>query len=388
VTVDAVRVLADRDQIHDVMMRYADGVDQRDVEAVRACFAPDLVTVGWGPRGDSFDRDALIRYISGVGHFRETMHMMGNQLIEVDGDRAAMDTFATLTHRLDGDPEKLLVSSRYVEKLARRDGEWVITQRGGDAVWAPTGVDRITSDDPAVQWLLDRAAVRDAIVRTTVEAELRADAPVRNFLGSRLVDVDGDEAVADSYALVTPFDAGGDRARPSAVITPQRWSHRCARLDGRWQVVGHVVDGPDLVADLPAVPASDDPRVRALLDRAAVLDVVVHAARVADRRDGGARHWSFANNHLVAVAGDGASVQSYVFEIDQPAGATEPTSWTDGARRHLDSLRREAGSTWRLVRGEVADNVMPDDKVIVRPGGEQSIEALTRRAQELARESE
>jgi SnoaL-like domain len=239
-----------------------------------------------------------------------------------------------------------------------------------------------------VQWLLDRAAVRDAIVRTTVEAELRADAPVRNFLGSRLVDVDGDEAVADSYALVTPFDADGDRARPSAVITPQRWSHRCTRIDGRWQVVGHVVDGPDLVTGLPAVPASDDPRVCALLDRAAVLDVVVHATRAADRRDGGARHWSFANNHLVDLAGDRATVRSYVFEIDQPAGAAEPTSWTDGARRYLDTLQRDADGSWRIVGHDVADNLMPDDKVIVRPAGEQSIEALTRRAQELARQSE
>ncbi len=117
-TVDAVRILEDRDEIHDIMMRYSHGVDQREMEIVRACFAPDLQTVGWG-NGEPLDRDALIRYISGVGHFRETMHMMANQLIEVNGDTAAMDTFAQLTHRLDGDSAKLLVSSRYVEKLTR-----------------------------------------------------------------------------------------------------------------------------------------------------------------------------------------------------------------------------------------------------------------------------
>ena len=31
------------------MMRYSHGVDQREMEIVRACFAPDLKTVGWGP---------------------------------------------------------------------------------------------------------------------------------------------------------------------------------------------------------------------------------------------------------------------------------------------------------------------------------------------------
>ena len=175
-TDDAVRVLADRDEIHDIMMRYSHGVDQREMEIVRACFAPDLQTVGWGT-GEPFDRDALIRFISGVGHFRETMHMMANQLIEVDGDTAAMDTFAQLTHRLDGDSEKLLVSSRYVEKLTRRDGQWAITQRGGEPAWAPNGVDGLSSDDPAVQWLLDRAAIRDAVVRDTVRRGHRRDRP-------------------------------------------------------------------------------------------------------------------------------------------------------------------------------------------------------------------
>ena len=174
---DAVRVLADRDQIHDIMLRYSHGVDQREMEIVRACFAPDLLTVGWGPLGEGFDREALIRFISGVGHFRETMHMMGNQLIEVDGDTATMDTFAQLTHRLDGDSEKLLVSSSYVEKLTRRDGEWVITQRGGEPAWAPNGVDGLQSDDPAVHWLLDRAAIRDAVVRDTVRADTASDRP-------------------------------------------------------------------------------------------------------------------------------------------------------------------------------------------------------------------
>jgi hypothetical protein len=136
------------------------------------------------------------------------MHMMGNQLIEVDGDTASMDTFAQLTHRLDGDPEKLLVSSRYVEKLTRRDGEWVITQRGGEPAWAPNGVTGLDSDDPAVRWLLDRAEIRDAVVRDTVVADTVATNRVRNFLGTRLVTVDRDDAWAESYVLVTPIPDG------------------------------------------------------------------------------------------------------------------------------------------------------------------------------------
>jgi len=443
-TGDAVRVLADRDEIHDIMMRYSHGVDQREMEIVRACFAPDLTTVGWGP-GEGFDRDALIRFISGVGHFRETMHMMGNQLIEVSGDTASMDTFAQLTHRLDGDPEKLLVSSRYVEKLTRRDGEWAITQRGGEPAWAPNGVDGLRSDDPAVQWLLDRAAIRDVVVRDTVLADTAATGRVRNLLGTRLVTIDGDEAWAESYVLVTPIPDGEDRSRPADAITPVRWSDHVVRKDGRWRLESREVDGPGHLRALPMPPSTDDARVRALLDRAMVIDAVTALSYAIDHEDEGLLRacvapdvtvgeaeigmvsgidallevlratmwamdgtWLFMNNHLVEIGGDeaearadarvaeaqstdlgvdDATVQSYVFIIERPAGASEPLSWTEGARRFVDRLQRD-GDGWRVVERRVETNVMPDEKVMQRPEGEQSIEAMTRRAEARAREQD
>jgi SnoaL-like domain len=422
---DAVRVLADRDEIHDIMMRYSHGVDQREMEIVRACFAPDLKTVGWGP-GDGFDRDALIRFISGVGHFRETMHMMGNQLIEVSGDTASMDTFAQLTHRLDGDPEKLLVSSRYVEKLTRRDGEWVITQRGGEPAWAPNGVTGLGSDDPAVRWLLDRAEIRDAVVRDTVASDTSvvgtaATGRARNFLGTRLVTIDGDDAWAESYVLVTPIPDGEDRARPADVITPVRWSDHLVRENGRWRLESREIDGEGQFGALPVPPPTDDARVRVLLDRAMVIDAVTALSYAIDHRDEALLRacvapdvtvgeaeigvvsgvdalvdtlratmwamdatWLFMNNHLVEIAGDDATVQSYVFIIERVAGATEPLSWTEGARRFIDRLHRD-GRGWRVVERSVETNMMPDDKVIKRPEGEQGIEALTRRAEARAR---
>ena len=421
-TGDPVQVLVDRDAIYDIMMRYAHGVDQREMEIVRACFAPDLVTVGWGGGADSLDRDALIRFISGVGHFRETMHMMGNQLIEVDGDSASMDTFAQLTHRLDDDSDKLLVSSRYVEKLTRRDGEWAITQRGGEPAWGPNGVTELDSDDPAVRWLLDRAEIRDAVVRDTVVSDTRVTNRVRNLLGTRLVTVEGDQAWAESYALVTPVPEGEERGRPADVITPQRWTDHLVRANGHWQLAGREIDGPGRFGALPIPPATDDPRVRALLDRAMILDVVTGLSYAIDHRDeslvrgcvspdvtvGEAEigvvtgvdalldvlrstmwamdgTWLFMNNHLVEISGDAARVQSYVFIIERPAGASEPNSWTEGARRFIDRLERD-GDGWHLLERRVEDNMMPDDKVMQRPQGEKGIEAMTRRAQERARQ--
>ena len=113
-----VQLLVDRDEIHDVVMRYAAGVDRRDMEMVRACFAPDLEVEGWG--GGFADRDSMITYISGVAIFHTTMHMFGNQYIEVDGDTAHVDTYAMLTHHRDDAARRDARAQREPRSLRRR----------------------------------------------------------------------------------------------------------------------------------------------------------------------------------------------------------------------------------------------------------------------------
>ena len=93
----------DRDEIHDVVMRYAAGVDKRDLEMVEAASLPTSTR----RRGGSPTATRSMTYIRGVAVFHTTMHMMGNQFVEVDGDTAAVDTYAMLTHhptRPDGEP--------------------------------------------------------------------------------------------------------------------------------------------------------------------------------------------------------------------------------------------------------------------------------------------
>ena len=97
--------------------------------------------------------------------------------------------------------------------------------------------------------------------------------------------------------------------------------------------------------------------------------------------------WLFMNNHLVDIDGDAATVQSYVFIIERPTGAADPLSWAEGARRFVDRLRRD-GDGWRVVERRVETNMMPDENVMQRPDGEQSIEALTRRAEARARQQD
>jgi len=62
------------------------------------------------------------------------MHFMGNQLIELDGDTARVETYAVAYHWKDevagtDHPENLVVGVRYLDTVQRRSEGWRITRR-------------------------------------------------------------------------------------------------------------------------------------------------------------------------------------------------------------------------------------------------------------------
>ena len=133
---DAVRLLLDERTVRTVMLRYARGVDGREWDQVRACFAPDAFVAGTGHSGPR--DDYLERLIAGVERYGVTMHTIGNQVVEVDGDTARTETDLVARHFRDPDgrEEELVIGVRYRDQL-RRDGEgWVITRRDVDRIWS------------------------------------------------------------------------------------------------------------------------------------------------------------------------------------------------------------------------------------------------------------
>ena len=126
---DPWRELQDRAAIHDLIMRYARGVDRRDLELVATCFAPDAGyegSLGVGTIAIALEalRDRMQRY-------RATMHFMANQLVELNGDQASCETYAIVYHRLDTEDEvqDYVVGVRYLDDLARHGAGWWIVHR-------------------------------------------------------------------------------------------------------------------------------------------------------------------------------------------------------------------------------------------------------------------
>ena len=126
---DTIRELLDRTAIRDVLLRYARGVDRRDVELVASCFLPGARYEG--ALGQGTIEGALDALRERLARYEGTMHFIGNQLIEVHGDTARSETYAVAYHRRceRGAPQLLSVGLRYVDDLVRSDGKWRIQCR-------------------------------------------------------------------------------------------------------------------------------------------------------------------------------------------------------------------------------------------------------------------
>src|SRR5271169_6067307 len=93
---ERVQELWDRDRIAQLPMRYARGVDRRDWALVRSCFADGATVAGTRSRGPV---DAYLAELRpSVERFASTMHVMANQLIDVTGDHAEIETYAVAFH--------------------------------------------------------------------------------------------------------------------------------------------------------------------------------------------------------------------------------------------------------------------------------------------------
>ncbi|MFI5040914.1 MAG: nuclear transport factor 2 family protein [Acidimicrobiales bacterium] len=139
---EMVQELWDRDRIGRLARAYARGVDRRDWALVRSCFADEAVVEGTRSNGPI---DAYLAELRpGVERFASTMHVMANQLIDLDGDRGAMETYAVAFHWVatpagTAHADNLVVGVRYHDEVVRRGDGWVITHRRVSGDWQVSG---------------------------------------------------------------------------------------------------------------------------------------------------------------------------------------------------------------------------------------------------------
>jgi len=126
----ALLQLLDEREIHRVLLRYCRGVDRCDAALVAGCFHDDAVDDHGSWIADGCDVAAHVVGIVRPGP-ATAMHFLGNVLIEVEGDAAFAESYllAFRAFGRDGKRYTRTRAVRFVDRFARRDGEWRISER-------------------------------------------------------------------------------------------------------------------------------------------------------------------------------------------------------------------------------------------------------------------
>jgi hypothetical protein len=123
-----------------VPVLYTRGIDRRDWQLVRSCFADDAYIQGSRTTAPFDEYFPQLR--TGVEHYPVTTHFVGNQIAEVgaDGSSGHVETYAIAYHWCGEDPGaehpgNLILGVRYHDDIVERNGTWRIVRRSVSADW-------------------------------------------------------------------------------------------------------------------------------------------------------------------------------------------------------------------------------------------------------------
>jgi len=137
--------------LNQLAYRYAAAVDARNLDLFRTVFTPDARLRAYNPGesepfNDIRGHDEMIRVNQILeSMYDQTMHMMTNHLVKVDGDKASGQVLCSARHLPKGEDGVLTIQIRYEDEYVRQDGEWKIADRRLYFLWAeksetaPTG---------------------------------------------------------------------------------------------------------------------------------------------------------------------------------------------------------------------------------------------------------
>jgi 3-phenylpropionate/cinnamic acid dioxygenase small subunit len=126
--------LSDREQIREVLVHYAQGLDRREFDQVASCFTTDA-QAEYSGTVLAPGVDTIVKYVSGVARLAATTHFMGETAIMLDGDTAETKNY-TIAYLVNTETSKVHVRGlRYHDWFVRTPDGWRIRKRVHTADW-------------------------------------------------------------------------------------------------------------------------------------------------------------------------------------------------------------------------------------------------------------
>lgn len=130
--------MLDKQECTELVHRLARAIDRCDAGLVGRLFHPDATDDHGSFKGTAQDFVPWVMQV--LAGMRRTQHVIGNVLIELDGDTAYGESYFIAHHALpdrDGGADTFMVAAgRYLDRFERRGGAWRIAHRGATYDWS------------------------------------------------------------------------------------------------------------------------------------------------------------------------------------------------------------------------------------------------------------
>lgn len=135
---DRMEALLDKQEIYELSCRYMRGLDRLDEKLLLSVFFED----GWCDYGftKGTPRDFITFAIDALKGHEANQHMIGNVLIDLDGDQAYGEVYFNAYHKVKGEKgfEDVIIAGRYLDRYERRGGIWKFAYRSERVDWSRT----------------------------------------------------------------------------------------------------------------------------------------------------------------------------------------------------------------------------------------------------------
>src|SRR5580698_753031 len=128
---DSQQNRADREVITDLIYRYCRSVDRLDIPLGHSIWHDDAVADYGADVYQGNGRGVIDHICAQHLHTLHHSHQVSNILIELDGERAASESYVTASLRVRRGAKlmQMTVWSRYIDRWSRREGRWALDHR-------------------------------------------------------------------------------------------------------------------------------------------------------------------------------------------------------------------------------------------------------------------
>jgi hypothetical protein len=135
---DRIEALLDKQDIYELSCKYMRGLDRLDEQLLLSVFFEDA----WCDYGFTRGTPAeFIRFaITSLQSHTANQHMIGNVLIELEGDEAFGEVYFNAYHKVMAETgfEDIIIAGRYLDRYEKREGTWKFAYRSEVVDWSRT----------------------------------------------------------------------------------------------------------------------------------------------------------------------------------------------------------------------------------------------------------